>query len=45
MLVNTLYNPILQKLAGFENQVGLQIDMGGLHNHPFYLSPIALPDD
>jgi hypothetical protein len=45
LLVNTLYDPITEELAGFENQVSHHGGMGGPQNHPFILRPVALPYD
>jgi uncharacterized membrane protein YvlD (DUF360 family) len=45
LLVNTIYDPITQELAGFENQVSHHGGMGGPQNHPFILRPTALPYD
>jgi uncharacterized membrane protein YvlD (DUF360 family) len=45
LLVNTVYDPITQELAGFENQVSHHGGMGGPQNHPFILRPVALPYD
>ena len=43
LVVNTIYNPETQELAGFENQVSHHGGMGGPQNHPFILRPVALP--
>jgi uncharacterized membrane protein YvlD (DUF360 family) len=45
LLVNTLYDPITEELAGFEKQVSHHGGMGGPQNHPFILRPTALPYD
>jgi uncharacterized membrane protein YvlD (DUF360 family) len=45
LLVNTVYDPVTQELAGFENQVSHHGGMGGPQNHPFILRPVALPYD
>ena len=45
LLVNTVYDPITQELAGFENQVSHHGGMGGPQNHPFILRPVVLPYD
>jgi uncharacterized membrane protein YvlD (DUF360 family) len=43
IVVNTLYDPATQELAGFENQVSHHGGMGGPQNHPFILRPVNLP--
>ena len=45
LLVNTMYDPQTQELAGFENQVSHHGGMGGPQNHPFVLHPASLPAD
>jgi hypothetical protein len=45
IVVNTLYNPATQELAGFENQVSHHGGLGGPQNHPFILRPVNLPYD
>jgi putative membrane protein len=45
LVVNTLYDPATQELAGFENQVSHHGGLGGLQNHPFILHPTVLPYD
>ncbi len=45
LLVNTVYDPETQELAGFENQVSHHGGMGGPQNHPFILRPVSLPYD
>ena len=43
IVVNTLYDPATQELAGFENQVSHHGGLGGPQNHPFILRPVNLP--
>jgi uncharacterized membrane protein YvlD (DUF360 family) len=43
IVVNTLYDPKTQELAGFENQVSHHGGLGGPQNHPFILRPVVLP--
>jgi hypothetical protein len=43
LVVNTVYDPATQELAGFENQVSHHGGLGGPQNHPFILRPTALP--
>ncbi len=45
LLVNTVYDPVTQELAGFENQVSHHGGLGGPQNHPFILRPVVLPYD
>lgn len=45
IVVNTLYNPQTQELAGFETQVSHHGGLGGPQNFPFILRPTALPYD
>jgi putative membrane protein len=45
IVVNTLYDPATQELAGFENQVSHHGGLGGPQNHPFILCPVNLPYD
>jgi uncharacterized membrane protein YvlD (DUF360 family) len=45
IVVNTLYDPATQELAGFENQVSHHGGLGGPQNHPFILRPVNLPYD
>ena len=45
IVVNTLYDPATQELAGFENQVSHHGGLGGPQNHPFVLRPVNLPYD
>lgn len=45
ILVNTLFDPQTQELAGFENQVSHHGGMGGPQNRPFVLYPQVLPYD
>jgi putative membrane protein len=45
LVVNTLYDPATQELAGFENQVSHHGGLGGPQNHPFIVRPTALPYD
>jgi CobQ-like glutamine amidotransferase family enzyme len=42
LVVNTLYDPETQELAGFENQAATT-GLGGPQNHAFILSPVELP--
>jgi hypothetical protein len=45
LVVNTLYDPATQELAGFENQVSHHGGLGGPQNYPFILKPCVLPYD
>lgn len=45
LVVNTLYDPKTQELAGFETQVSHHGGMGGPQNYPFILRPTVLPYD
>jgi uncharacterized membrane protein YvlD (DUF360 family) len=45
LVVNTLYDPATQELAGFENQVSHHGGIGGPQNHAFILRPVKLPHD
>jgi hypothetical protein len=45
LVVNTVYDPVTQELAGFENQVSHHGGIGGPQNHGFILRPTALPYD
>jgi hypothetical protein len=45
LVVNTLYDPQTQTLAGFEEQVSHHGGLGGPQNHAFVLRPLALPYD
>lgn len=45
ILVNTLFDPQTEELAGFENQVSHHGGMGGPQNRAFVLYPKALPYD
>ncbi len=45
LLVNTVYDPVTEELAGFENQVSHHGGIGGPQNHPFILRPVVLPYD
>lgn len=45
LLVNSVYDPLSEELAGFEEQVSHHGGMGGPQNHPFILRPTALPYD
>jgi len=45
IIVNTLYNPQTEELAGFENQVSHHGGLGGPQNRPFILYPAELPYD
>jgi len=42
LLVNTLYDPITEELAGFEDQASHHGGLGGPQNHPFILHPVSL---
>jgi hypothetical protein len=43
LVVNTLYDPTTEELAGFESQVSHHGGLGGPQNHPFILRPTVLP--
>jgi uncharacterized membrane protein YvlD (DUF360 family) len=43
LVVNTLYDPTTEELAGFESQVSHHGGLGGPQNHPFILKPAVLP--
>jgi hypothetical protein len=45
LVVNTVYDPATEELAGFENQVSHHGGLGGPQNHPFILKPASLPYD
>lgn len=45
LVVNTIYDPATEELAGFENQVSHHGGLGGPQNHPFVVRPTALPYD
>jgi hypothetical protein len=45
LIVNTLYDPISEELAGFENQVSHHGGLGGPQNHGFIFHPAELPVD
>jgi uncharacterized membrane protein YvlD (DUF360 family) len=45
LVVNTVYDPASEEMAGFENQVSHHGGLGGPQNHPFILRPTALPYD
>ncbi|MCG3141959.1 MAG: hypothetical protein HDKAJFGB_03319 [Anaerolineae bacterium] len=45
ILVNTLFDPQTEELAGFENQVSHHGGLGGPQNRPFVLYPQVLPYD
>jgi hypothetical protein len=45
LVVNTVYNPNTQELAGFEDQVSHHGGLGGPQNHPFILHPAILASD
>jgi hypothetical protein len=44
-VVNTIYDPVTQELAGFENQVSHHGGLGGPQNHPFILHPVQMTYD
>ncbi|PWB54294.1 MAG: hypothetical protein C3F13_07100 [Anaerolineales bacterium] len=43
LLVNTVYDPVTEELAGFEEQASHHGGMGGPQNYPFLLHPAVLP--
>jgi hypothetical protein len=45
VIVNTLFDPKTEELAGFENQVSHHGGLGGPQNRPFILYPAVLPCD
>lgn len=45
IIVHTIFDPVTQELAGFENQVSHHGGMGGPQTRPFVLYPKALPYD
>jgi uncharacterized membrane protein YvlD (DUF360 family) len=45
IIVNSVYDPQTDEIAGFENQVGHHGGIGGNQNHPFILYPAELPYD
>jgi hypothetical protein len=42
LLVNTLYDPVTEELAGFEDQASHHGGIGGPQNHAFILHPLSL---
>jgi uncharacterized membrane protein YvlD (DUF360 family) len=46
LMVNSMYDPILDEVAAFESQVGSHGGLGGPQTHPFVLHPadLAAPD-
>jgi hypothetical protein len=45
LVVNAIYDPVAQEMAGFETQVSHHGGLGGPQNFPFLLRPTALPYD
>jgi uncharacterized membrane protein YvlD (DUF360 family) len=45
IIVNSVYDPQADEIAGFENQVGHHGGIGGAQNHPFILHPVELAYD
>lgn len=47
LMVNSMFDPVLDEVAPFEHQVGSHGGLGGPQNEPFLLAPIdmALPDE
>lgn len=45
IIVNSVYDPETDEIAGFENQVGHHGGMGGAQNYPFVMYPVELPYD
>jgi hypothetical protein len=45
IIVNSVYDPETDEIAGFENQVGHHGGMGGNQNHPFIMYPAELAYD
>jgi uncharacterized membrane protein YvlD (DUF360 family) len=42
IMVNSVYDPLLDEVAAFESQVGSHGGLGGPQNHPFLLRPVDL---
>lgn len=42
IMVNSMYDPVLDEVAAFESQVGSHGGLGGPQNHPFILRPSDL---
>jgi hypothetical protein len=42
LMVNSVYDPVLDEVAAFESQVGSHGGLGGPQTHPFVLHPIDL---
>lgn len=45
LVVNAVYDPVTEEMAGFENQVSHHGGLGGPQNFPFILRPTAMPYD